>query len=261
MWAGPPTSATSSSPRVRPMCCWPGWTGARYRALSDPTDGGHAMFAGHIGAALAIGRAERRVNVGAFVAAALLLDIVLWVFVLLGWESVVIPANYAVTHQPEFVFPYSHGLLAALLWSLAAAVAALVACARLQPGRVLAAGLLAAAVFSHWLLDALVHGPELPLLGDQSTKVGLGLWQNMPVGLAVEAGIVVAGLALFLSDSALSRPRRIVLAGLCGLVLALTVLGMTVAPAPPSALAMAASSLASIAVVCALVTWLGRLPR
>jgi hypothetical protein len=42
------------------------------------------MFAGRVGAALAIARAERRVNVGVFVVAALLLDLLLWVFVLLG---------------------------------------------------------------------------------------------------------------------------------------------------------------------------------
>ena len=36
------------------------------------------MFAGHVGVALAIGAAERRVSVGVFVAAALLLDLVLW---------------------------------------------------------------------------------------------------------------------------------------------------------------------------------------
>jgi hypothetical protein len=219
------------------------------------------MFAGHIGAALAIGRAERSVNIGAFVSAALLLDFVLWLFVLLGWESVLIPADFAATHQPEFVFPYSHGLLAAVLWSLAAAVAALVACSRLKQGRVLAAGLFAAAVFSHWLLDALVHAPELPLLGADSTKVGLGLWQSMPVALAVEGGIVVAGLSLFLAGSSLPRTRKMALAALCLLALVFTVLGMTVAPAPPSVLAMAASSLATIAVVCALATWLGRLQR
>lgn len=228
------------------------------RALPGRTEAGHAVFAGHIGAALAIGRAERRVNIGAFVAAGLLLDIVLWLFVLLGWESVVIPANFAVTHQPAFVFPYSHGLLAALLWSLAAAVVALVACVELKQGRLVAAGLFAATVFSHWLLDALVHAPELPLLGAHSTKVGLALWQSMPVALVVEAGIVVAGLALFLPGSALPRIRKLGLAALCLLVLGFTVLGMTVAPAPPSAPAMAASSLATIVVVGALVSWLGR---
>lgn len=216
------------------------------------------MFAGHIGAALAIGRVERRVNIGAFVAAGLLLDLLLWLFVLLGWESVVIPADFAVTHQPQFVFPYSHGLLAALWWSLAAGMAALLTCARLQAGRALAAVLIAATVFSHWLLDALVHVPELPLLGDASGKVGLGLWQNMTTALLVEAGIVVAGLALFLSGSALPRARMKALAGLCGIVLAFTVFGMTAAPAPPSATVMAASSIASIVLVCALAAWLGR---
>jgi len=213
-----------------------------------------------MGAALAIGRAERRVNVGAFVAAGLLLDFVLWLFVLVGWESVLIPADFAATHQPAFVFPYSHGLVAALLWSLAAAAVALAACVELKQGKILAAALFAAAVFSHWVLDALVHVPELPLLGANSTKVGLGLWQNMPVALAVEAGIVVAGLALFLSGCALPRTRKLGLAALCLLVLAFTMLGMTVAPAPPSAMAMAVSSLASIMVVCALAFWLGR-PR
>ena len=68
------------------------------------------MFAGHVGAGLAIAGAERRLNVGVFIAAALLLDLVLWVFVLLGWESVAIPADFAHTHQAAFVFPYSHGL-------------------------------------------------------------------------------------------------------------------------------------------------------
>ncbi|NML46394.1 hypothetical protein HHL11_21780 [Ramlibacter sp. G-1-2-2] len=63
------------------------------------------MFAGHVGAALALGRMERRVNVAWFVLAALLLDVLLWLFVLLGWEAVTIPADFAQRHQPEFHFP------------------------------------------------------------------------------------------------------------------------------------------------------------
>ena len=64
------------------------------------------MFAGHVGVALAIGRIERRVNVGLFVTAALLLDFLLWLFILVGWESVNIPDDFGTTHQPHFVFPY-----------------------------------------------------------------------------------------------------------------------------------------------------------
>lgn len=217
------------------------------------------MFAGHLGAALAIGRAERRVNVGAFVIAALFLDIVLWLFVLLGWESVTIPVNFASTHQPDFVLPFSHGLVASVMWSAAAATAAFVSFARLEGARSRAAALIALAVFSHWVLDALVHKPELPLGGASSTKVGLGLWQSMPVALVVASAVVVTGLCLFVPGNTLSRVKALSLVALSLLILAFTVLGMTIAPPPPSVLAMAASSLVTLVVVCALALWLGRL--
>jgi uncharacterized membrane protein (UPF0182 family) len=218
------------------------------------------VFAGHIGAALAIGRAERRVNVGVFVLAALLLDVALWLFVLLGWERVVIPPSFGTTHQAEFTFPLSHGLVAGIAWSALAGFVVFAARSSLGAARLRAALLLAAAVLSHWLLDALVHRPELPIAGAGSATVGLGLWQRMPLALAVEAIALVAGLALFLSGAALSRARKGWLAALCLLVLAFTIAGMTVAPPPPSAQAMASSSLVTILVVCALAYWLGR-PR
>lgn len=218
------------------------------------------MFAGHIGAALAIGRAEKRVNVGAFIVAAVLLDLVLWVFVLLGWESVTIPSNFADTHQPEFVFPYSHGLLAGIGWSVLAGAATFLGYPRLKQAKLRAAVLVAAAVFSHWLLDALVHAPELPIAGGNSPKLGLGLWNTMPVALAVEGFIAVAGLVLFVSGATLSRARKLWLSVLTLLILVLTVAGMTVAPPPPSVSAMAGTSLITLAVVCALAWWLGRPP-
>jgi hypothetical protein len=218
------------------------------------------VFAGHVGAALAIGRVERRVNVGVFVTAALLLDVVLWLFVLMGWESVVIPSNFVRTHQPEFVFPYSHSLSASLAWSLLAAGGAWAVCAHLGSSRARVAVLMAAAVLSHWLLDALVHRPEMPLAGATSRVVGLGLWNSMPVALLVEAAIVVLGMFLFIRGSGLSRGRSVALAVLSLVILAFTVVGMTIAPPPPSAIAMAGSSLMTLISVCALIAWLGRLP-
>lgn len=216
------------------------------------------MFAGHIGVALAAARAEPRVNLGLLVAAALLLDILLWLFVLCGWETVVIPADFAVTHQPEFVFPYSHGLLGSVAWSTSAAASALLL--RRNPGAMKPrAGLLiAGVVFSHWLLDALVHRPELPITGAASPHLGLGLWNDMPLALAVEAALMLAGVFLYFPACGLARPKKIALGLLVGLLLAFTVAGMTVAPPPPSDTAMAASSLATIVIVCALMGWLGR---
>jgi membrane-bound metal-dependent hydrolase YbcI (DUF457 family) len=216
------------------------------------------MFAGHIGAALAAGRVERRVDVGALVASSFLLDVVLWTLVLAGGESVAIPADFAATHQPAFVFPYSHGLLAAAIWSALAGAVVLGARSRDREGRGRAAAVVAAVVFSHWLLDALVHRPEMPLIGAGSPAVGIGLWDALPIALVVESAVLVVGTWLFLSGSGLSRGRSIALASLSALVLLFTVIGMTVAPPPPSAAAMAASSLVTIAIVCALAGWLAR---
>jgi hypothetical protein len=219
------------------------------------------MFAGHIGAALAIGRAERRLNIGVFIAAALLLDLALWLFVLLGFESVAIPVDFARTHQPDFVFPYSHSLVAGIAWSILAGAAGALLYARLPSGKWRAALLIAAAVFSHWLLDALVHQPELPVASAGSAKVGLGLWQSMPVALVVEGAVVVIGLLLFIRGTSLSRGKRLGLAALTLGTLVLTVVGMTFAPAPPSAVAMAGSSLITLTTGIVLACWLGRLHR
>lgn len=215
------------------------------------------MFAGHIGGAFAVARLERRVNVGALVAASLLLDFLLWLFILLGWESVAIPADFPRTHQPEFVFPYSHGLLATVVWSgLAGALTFW-----LLPGRTSqkarSALLVAGVVFSHWPLDALVHRPELPVAGATSTLLGIGLWNNMPVALVIEGAVVALGMYLFLPGCGISRGKKRALAALSLLVLAFTVVGMTVAPPPPSVTAMAASSLGTIVVVSVLIGWLG----
>jgi hypothetical protein len=217
------------------------------------------MFAGHIGVGMAIGRAERRVNVGVFVAAALLLDLVLWPFILLDWESVSIPADVATTHQPHFIFPYSHSVVAAVAWSAVAGLVAFLSRVPATEARRRAAALVATAVFSHWVLDALVHRPEMPLAGSTSAAVGLALWNNMPAALGVEAAVVAFGAYLFHSGNRLAGSRSLALVVLSLIVLAFTAIGMTVAPPPPSGEAMAVSSLVTVLAVCALVAWLGRL--
>jgi hypothetical protein len=94
----------------------------------------------------------------------------------------------------EFIsYPWSHGLFMSLVWS---AVAAMIA-ARVYRDR-LAAIVIGALVFSHWVLDWISHIPDLPLLFDGSSKVGLGLW-NSPAGtMAAEIGLFGAGAILFL---------------------------------------------------------------
>jgi hypothetical protein len=121
--------------------------------------------------------------------------------------------------------------------------------------------LVAAAVSSHWLLDALVHRPELPLVGSDSPKVGLGLWSSLPTALCIEVAILAIGFCLFVPGCRMSRGRWLAFTVLSLVIAVATVAGMTIAPPPPSPEAMAVSSGVTIVLVCALAGWLARLPR
>lgn len=48
---------------------------------------------------------------------------------------------------------------------------------------------------SHFLLDGLVHVAGLPLAGEHSPKLGLGLWNYMPLELSLETLMAITGLA------------------------------------------------------------------
>ena len=63
----------------------------------------------------------------------------------------------------------------------------------LRRGRSVAA-VMAVAVFSHFVLDLLMHPPDLALWPGSATHLGFGLWRTLPVGWwFVELGAVAAG--------------------------------------------------------------------
>ena len=216
------------------------------------------MLAGHLGIALAASRVEPRIGLGVLAAASLLADLLLWTLVLAGVEAVTIPADFADARQPRFEFPVSHGLAASSVWSVIAGALAAAFVDAAAAARRRIALVVAATVLSHWLVDALVHRPELPLAGSGSALVGAGLWDHLPVALGIEAAIVVAGMAAYFPARGMSPRRQAALAALIVLVTLVTVAGMTLAPPPPSAAAMAGSSLATLLVVCIAIGWLDR---
>src|SRR2546427_4251853 len=59
-----------------------------------------------------------------------------------------------------------------------------------------AALVVAGAVFSHWVLDFVVHRPDLPLY-DNAAKVGLGLWNLPALAFALEAALLFGGMWLY----------------------------------------------------------------
>jgi hypothetical protein len=113
-------------------------------------------------------------------------------------------------------------------------------------------------VFSHWILDVIVHRPELPLAGAGSPLAGLGLWDRLPIALALETLLLLAGVALYLTGMPKWGRGSVGMTLIAVLTLALTVVGMSIAPPPPSARAMAVSSLVTLAVICAAAFWCGR---
>ena len=166
------------------------------------------MFIGHYGVAFGARAIEPRVPLWACFIAVQWVDILWCVLVLLGVERVHIEPGVNPSGPLVFdYYPYSHSLFAGVLWGLAAfSVYLLVTRARDAQRAGLALGL---AVFSHWVLDFLVHLPDLDLVSE-SYKVGLGLWRYPAIEIAIELVLIVAGLILyFRGRPALSTPRRI----------------------------------------------------
>ena len=152
------------------------------------------MGVGHVALALGASRAAPRVNVGWLVFAALLSDFLLGIFAWLGLEHATVPAHYESRHYLLFTFPYSHGLLALLLW--AAIAGFLISRAYgFDSKRVLI--VVALVVLSHFILDGLVHVAGLPLVGENSPKLGLGLWNHLPLELWLETLMSLVGIALY----------------------------------------------------------------
>ena len=163
------------------------------------------MGVGHAAVAIAASRAIPRLNAGWLVLASLLADFLLGIFALLGLERAHVPPEYPVRHYLTFTFPYSHGLMPLLAWALV--LGGLVASGR-RLDRKRAFAVVALVAFSHFFLDGMVHVVGLPLLGENSPKVGLGLWAEMPLELGLETIMAVVGVAIFwkvAAPSALSR--------------------------------------------------------
>lgn len=145
------------------------------------------MFVGHYAAALAAKAAQPRAPLWGYVIAAQAVDIGWSVLLMAGVEKARIDPGLPGSALDLYHMPYTHSLPAVVLWSLAGV--AIARAFRLPWGAAIAIGL---TVFSHWILDLLVHRPDLELWFG-GAKVGLGLW-NYPVPeQAIEIGIL--GLA------------------------------------------------------------------
>jgi hypothetical protein len=156
------------------------------------------MFVGHYAVSLALKKYEKRVSLGALFLGVQLVDILFFPFVLLGIERINIIENYTQsTHFQLEYMPYTHSLVGSLMWAAAAYALFRWVIVR-QHGIAL---VVAIAIFSHWLLDLIVHTPDLPLWSDASIKLGFGLWNNAIATFMLEALFLLGALWIYLRST------------------------------------------------------------
>jgi hypothetical protein len=159
------------------------------------------MFAGHYGVSFLVKAAEPKLPLWLLFLAVQFVD-VLWVpFVLMGIEHYrIVPGITASLPLDLYYMPYTHGLVSVAAWS----AVVFAGCRWIAPSPSLRknrlAFFLALAVFSHWVLDFVVHRPDLPLY-DNARKVGLGLWNYPLPALALEAALLLGGILLYLRST------------------------------------------------------------
>jgi hypothetical protein len=200
------------------------------------------MFVGHFGLAFGAKKAAPTVSLGALFLACQFADLLWPLLLLLGVEQVAITPGITTVTPLDFVsYPYSHSLLMLCVWGLLIGAVYVVA-----TRSAIAAGVtLGLLVVSHWVLDVIVHRPDMPLTPTGATRLGLDLWSSLAATFVVEFAIFGAGVYVY--ARATTARDRIGSIGLWALVvfLGVVMVANVLGPPPPtvSAIAWAAQAM------------------
>jgi hypothetical protein len=151
------------------------------------------MFIGHYGPAFGAKAALRRVPLWVYFIAVQWLDIWWSVFVLTGIEKVkIVPGYLQASNLDLYYMPYTHGLFGALLLS---ALLGIIVALFFRKRRAAVFAVIALAAFSHWILDLVVHAPDLWIY--DGVKLGFGLWRWLWISLPLELILLFGGAWLY----------------------------------------------------------------
>jgi hypothetical protein len=209
------------------------------------------LFVGHYSASFAGKAAAQRVPLWVLFLAVQFIDVLWGIFILLGIEKArIVPGITASNALDLYYMPYTHSLLGVLVWSaLAYAV-----CQLIPAWRGARNGLtVAAAVFSHWVLDLVVHRPDLPLYGDVF-KMGFGLWNYRVPAFILELAVLFGGAALLWRSLVRKMPLLVYVAVLA----AVQFLSTFILPPPASDRAEAVTALFFYFLFALIAWWVER---
>ncbi|MFW9868524.1 MAG: hypothetical protein ACFFFO_04150 [Candidatus Thorarchaeota archaeon] len=163
------------------------------------------MFIGHYGIAFALKKYATKTSLGILFIAVQLVDIAFFILVSLGIEHMrIIPGFTEASSFDLYDYPITHSLLGSFAWAIG--IFLVVRFIPLRSSidaayRQKIALVLSAAVFSHFLLDIIVHTPDLLLIPGFDTMIGLGLWNSIIGTVAVELAILLVGCWIYIRST------------------------------------------------------------
>ena len=221
------------------------------------------MFMGHFGPAVwdtQRGKGEVLVPLWMGFLAVQFMDIVFALLAIFGLEG----ETRMVDGIPLFTIPYSHSLVSAMI--LAAIGGGLFKLIRPKSG---AKGfwVVFGLVFSHWVLDLIVHRPDLPLWPGSGVELGFGIWNWPLLAFSLEIGLLLAAFLYWMRVT--TGPRSSVIA-LSALFLFMVIIQFIFITAPglqvragtfdptagPQGAALGVSALLTFGILAAAIAWI-----
>jgi hypothetical protein len=163
---------------------------------------------GHFAIGFAAKPTAPEVPIWVFLLASWFLDLLSYAFQSLGLEDFGV-ADISLEFGIRMVVPasvaLSHGLTMSIVWSIVFGAVAFI----FFRDRLISL-ILGLVVFSHWILDFIVHIPDLPLFLEGSPLLGLGMWGS-GLGLIasgiLEIVLLTGGLAIYFVYRKRNQPQ------------------------------------------------------
>jgi membrane-bound metal-dependent hydrolase YbcI (DUF457 family) len=152
------------------------------------------MFIGHFAVALGAKKFCPQISLGVLFLACQLADLIWPSLVLVGLESVAIePGNTVLTPLHFQHYPYSHSLVAMVLWGLLFGLFYMV----VQRTLARTAIVISVLVLSHWFLDVITHRADMPIVLNDSIRIGFGLWNYPILAVTAETLLFAVGVGMY----------------------------------------------------------------
>ena len=141
------------------------------------------MYAGHFATGLVLKAKVPEAPTWGILLGVGVLDLLFGPFVLLGLEAVTLTPDQSPGFSLDHI-DWSHSLVTSVIWSI------LFALLFTQFGKKVM-WVMATAVFSHFVLDLVMHPADMALWPGSAVHLGLGLWRLLPTGWwFLELGLV-----------------------------------------------------------------------